>query len=86
MGIREWPTWWSWEIELSPHLLKRMVDREFTEVDLRRMLEHARRLLEDAVEGRWLVETRHSGRNWEVVVEPDFDLQRVLIITAYPVW
>lgn len=86
MGIREWPTWWSWEVELSSHLLKRMVDREFTEVDLRRMLEHARHLRHDVVEGRWLVETRLSGRNWEVVVEPDFDVQRVLIITAYPVW
>lgn len=41
---------------------------------------------QDVVEGRWLVETRHSGRNWEVVIEPDFDVHQVLIITAYPVW
>lgn len=63
-----------------------MVDREFTEVDLRRMLEHARHLRTDAVEGRWLVETRHGSRDWEVVVEPDFDVHRILVITAYPVW
>ena len=63
-----------------------MVDREFTEVDLRRMLEHARHLREDVVEERWLVETRHNGRKWEVVIEPDFAVHRVLIITAYPVW
>jgi hypothetical protein len=34
----EWPGWWDWELELSPHLLKRMTDRRFTEIDLRRML------------------------------------------------
>jgi hypothetical protein len=45
--MREWPSWWSWELELSPHLLKRMVDRQFSEVDLRRMLEHAPRLRDD---------------------------------------
>ena len=31
---RAWPPWWKWELELSFHILKRMVDREFTEVDL----------------------------------------------------
>lgn len=35
------PDWWSWDIELSPHVLKRMVDRSFTEADLRLMLEGA---------------------------------------------
>ena len=29
------PIWWSWELELSAHLLERMVDRNFTEVGLR---------------------------------------------------
>lgn len=41
MAKAQWPEWWSWEIELTPHLLKRMVDRSFTEVHLRRMLEVA---------------------------------------------
>lgn len=35
------PHWWAWDLELSPHLLKRMIDRGFTEVDLRRMIEDA---------------------------------------------
>jgi len=34
-----WPEWWDWELDLSPHLLERMVDRGFSEVDLRRMME-----------------------------------------------
>ena len=37
----DWWDWWDWELEISPHLLKRMVDRRFTEVDRHRMLEHA---------------------------------------------
>ena len=36
-----WPDWWDWELELTPHLLKRMIDREFSEVDLRIMLANA---------------------------------------------
>lgn len=32
---RPWPDWWEWEIDLTPHLLKRMEDRDFSEVDLR---------------------------------------------------
>ena len=27
MRRRGWPDWWDWELELSPHLLKRMTDR-----------------------------------------------------------
>jgi hypothetical protein len=33
-----WPDWWEWELELTPHLEKRMEDREFTEVDLRAII------------------------------------------------
>ena len=33
----DWPAWWDWELELTAHVLKRMVDRRFSEVDLRSM-------------------------------------------------
>ncbi len=62
-----------------------MVDRGFTEVDLRRMLEHATRYRRDMVEGRWLIVTRHRRKRWEVIVEPDFEAQLLVVITAYPV-
>jgi hypothetical protein len=45
-----------------------MTDRRFTEVDLRRMLERASGYREDVLEGRWVIETRHRGRRWEVIV------------------
>jgi hypothetical protein len=58
---RGWPEWWDWELELSPHLFKRMDDRRFTEIDLRRMLERASGYREDVVEGRWVIETHTAG-------------------------
>jgi hypothetical protein len=79
-----WPAWWQWELELSPHLLKRMADRRFTEVDLRRMLEYATKYRQDVVEGRWVILSRHHRRRWEIIVEPDVDAGLLVIITAYP--
>ena len=86
MSRREWPAWWDWELELSPHLLKRMADRRFTEIDLRRMLERASGYREDVVEGRWVIETRHRRRPWEVIVEPDGERELLVVVTGYPVW
>jgi hypothetical protein len=54
-----WPEWWEWELELTSHLEKRMEDREFTEVDLREMLERAHSYRADVVVGRWTIITRH---------------------------
>ena len=86
MVHRRWPKWCDWELELSPHLLKRMLDRGFSELDLRTMLEHSRGYRPDIIEGRWVIVTLHRKRTWEVVVEPDFDAKRLVVITAYPCW
>jgi len=83
--VSNWPEWWEWEIELSPHLLKRMSDRGFTETDLRTMMEQASRLREDTEPGRWVVETRLHSRYWQVIVEPDTLDKLLVVITAFPV-
>ncbi len=69
---------------LHPHLLKRMVDRRFTEVDLRRMLGGAKSSQRDVVEGRWLIDTAHRRRHWQVIVEPDTIDHLLVVVTAYP--
>lgn len=79
-----WPDWWEWDLELSSHLLKRMVDRDFTEIDVRRMLIVANVLGPDIVPGRWVVASRHRRRAWEVTVEPDAARQVFVVVTAYP--
>lgn len=82
--MTEWPDWWDWTLELSPHLLKRMLDRDFTEVDLRLMMENASSFHEDEEPGRYVVETRHKAQPWEVVLEPDAADRLLVVITAYP--
>ena len=80
-----WPTWWEWELELTSHVQRRMEDREFTEVELRRMLEVATAYRNDPlIEGRFVVETRHRGEDWEIIVEPDADDHWLVVVTAYP--
>lgn len=81
-----WPEWWEWEIEFTPHLLKRMEDRNFNEVDLREMLHRSKNYRKDIVEGRWVIETRHNRHLWEVIVEPDEFQNLLVVVTAYPVW
>lgn len=83
--MTKWPVWWDWELELTPHVLKRMVDRGFTEVDLRQMFQDATYVRPDVEEGRWTIEARHDGRQWEIVVEPDLPSRLLVVITAYPV-
>lgn len=79
----KWPDWWEWELELSPHLLKRMVDRHFNETDLRVMMTAATGYRADHEPGRWVVEALHQSRPWEVIVEPDPDDELLVVITAY---
>ena len=83
MEEQEWPDWWGWELESSPHFLKRMTDRGFTEVDVRSMLHSAVDLRDDVVPGRFVISTRHRGRLWEVIVEPDPRAGILVVITAY---
>jgi hypothetical protein len=77
------PDWWDWPIELSPHLVRRMQERGFDEAELREMLADAHAIDPDVAPGRFLVRTKHAGRNWEIVVEPDPVDRVVVIVTAY---
>ncbi|MGH9341984.1 MAG: hypothetical protein ACRD1R_20955 [Acidobacteriota bacterium] len=63
-----------------------MEDRGFNDVDLRTMFDRASNYRRDVVEGRWVIETRHAGRRWEVIVEPDGELRLLVVVTAFPVW
>lgn len=78
-----WPDWWEWELELSPHLFKRMIDRDFSEIELRHMLSVATELRQDVLADRWVITTRHRRKPWEVVVEPDAESKLLVVITAY---
>ena len=79
------PEWWNWELELTPHVEKRMEDRGFNEVELREMLARATAFRADVVDGRFVIETRFRARKWEVVVEPDEVEHLLVVVTAYGV-
>jgi hypothetical protein len=61
-----------------------MEDRAFNEVDLRRMLEYATGHREDVVGGRFVIDAKHVGRPWEIIVEPEEVRRLLVVITAYP--
>ena len=57
--------------------------RSRKEVALRAMLRWARSLRPSETEGRFVIEVSHDGRNWEVVVEPDDELECIAVVTVY---
>ena len=79
----DFPEWWEWELELTPHIEKRMEDRSFTEIELRTMLHEAQHFRADTVEGRWVIQARWRRQDWEIIVEPDEEDHLLLAITAY---
>ena len=85
MSLENHPDWWNFELELSPHVEERMIDRGFSEVDLRLMIETTAAIRRGSAKGRWILETAHDGDVWEVVVEPDERDQVIVVITAYRV-
>jgi hypothetical protein len=62
-----------------------MEDRDFTEVELREMLERAQGYRPDVLEGRWVIDARRRGRRWEIIVEPDPEALYLVVVTAYPI-
>ena len=62
-----------------------MIDRGFTEVDLRRMLVDATGHRPDLEPGRWVIESSHERDRWDIIVEPDSGLELLVVITAYPI-
>jgi hypothetical protein len=41
------------------------------------MLEMASGYRPDVVDGRWVIETRHAGKSWEAIVEPEWQVEAV---------
>jgi len=78
------PSWWEWDLFVSAHALERMAERDFSELDLRTMLHDAHRVVRDIEPGRWVVEARLREWPWEIILEPDGDARRIIVVTAYP--
>ena len=62
-----------------------MMQRGVTEVDVRAMLERATGIEPNIVEGRFMINARHRQRPWVVIVEPDADIKRLVVVTVFEV-
>jgi hypothetical protein len=80
----QWPEWWKWEIEITPHIEKRMVQRGFNEIDLRTMLHNCSEFIKDREPGRYIILSKMGIMKWEIIVEPDYDQKLLVVVTAYP--
>ena len=80
----ELPDWWNWDLAFTSHVELRMEEREFTELELRRMIDLATSITPGRVPGRFLVATRFQGTPWSIVLEPDSDERLVYVVTAFP--
>jgi len=78
------PEWWDWDLAFTHHAESRMEERDFSEVELRTMLAETTELMPGRQPGRFLAKTRHRGRPWSVVLEPDRDDRVLLVVTAFP--
>lgn len=76
------PDWWEWELEVSSHCLKRMIERGFNEAELRAMLEDATSV-EYQDHGTFIAETYQDSVRWEVILIPDHDREVIIVVTAY---
>jgi hypothetical protein len=81
-----WPPWWEWELKPIDHAFESMEKRDFTEIDLRRMMEHATGYERDIVGGRWVIETRRNRARWQIIVEPIPEKEILEVVTAYELW
>ena len=81
--MQSWPDWWQYEIVISSHLIERMEDRGFSEIDVRAMFDDATQWRQSIVPGRFVITTAHQSEAWEIVVEPDELGGTLIVVTAY---
>jgi len=69
---------------VTPHA-PAVEEAQMSEIELRRMMEHALGCRWDHIEGRWVIETRYRRQRWAVIVEPIPEKEQLEVVTAYEV-
>lgn len=60
-----------------------MISRNFNEIDLRSMLSNPFGYERDSEEGRFLIKSVYKHKNWEIIIEPDFEEKVIVVITVF---
>ncbi|MBM4039507.1 MAG: hypothetical protein FJ290_13425 [Planctomycetes bacterium] len=77
--------WLDWDIEIGYHANKRSVVRGFNETDLRIMIADVVGFEVSHVEGRFVLHSHLGDDEWRIVVEPDYDERKLIVVTAWRV-
>ncbi len=83
--VRTTAEWLDWEIEIGYHADRRSLVRGFNETDLRILITDATGFEPSHVEGRFVLCSRLEDEEWRVVVEPDHEDHKLVVITAWRV-
>lgn len=78
-----WPEWWHWELELTPHVERRMAERGINELTLRAMLLKPKGWHPVDQPDRYAIVAVHRRGDWRIIVEPDVDNHVLVVVTAY---
>ena len=62
-----------------------MIERGFSEVDVREILEEAIALSPGSRPDRWVAKCLWRGKRWDVILEPDPTVRVVVVVTGYRV-
>jgi archaeosine-15-forming tRNA-guanine transglycosylase len=81
--LRKSAEWLDWDIEIGYHASKRSQVRGFNETDLRILITDAAGFRPSDVEGRFVLHSRLGADEWRVVVEPDFEEHKLIVVTAW---
>ncbi len=81
--LRRRPHWWHWELEFGEHADERMSERGAEELALRWMLENCTKVRRSGAPGRFVARAWYRGSAWEIVLEPDYDRECVVVVTVY---
>ena len=79
------PEWWNWALSFTGHAELRMEQRGVTEVEVRAMLEKVMGFEPNVGAGRFMIHVRHLQSPWIVIVEPDAETRRLVVVTVYEV-
>ncbi|MFW6162793.1 MAG: hypothetical protein ACODAJ_08465 [Planctomycetota bacterium] len=83
--LRTEAEWLEWDVEISYHAHRRSGLRGFNEIDLRAMVEDAAGFEPSPVEGRFVLYSGLGQENWAIVVEPDDEERKLIVVTAWRV-
>jgi hypothetical protein len=83
--LRHKAEWLDWDVDIGYHASRRSIQRGFSETDLRIMIADATGFRASTVEGRFVLHSHLGDEEWRIVVEPDHEEHKLVVVTAWRV-